>query len=130
MNKETIESLIWKCFECELNSAEDFKPYKIEGRDITLRFFNIEDYENYNGMTDTFGWGILITNYERKWFDENGNAEDEPEEPEETMFYIYDYFDGTPATLLKNASEIVSDMAGDIMNYLTDVRKVHFLLLD
>lgn len=109
ITKEKIESLIWKCFECKLTADDEFETYyPIPNKDIRMRFFNLEDYENYNGETDTFGWGILLQNYEiPRCLQEDG-------EPDETMFYIYEYFNGTPADLFKNYKDIVSGMAEDI----------------
>lgn len=111
MLKENVKSLIWKCFECELDFSDnkdgDFVWYAIFPS-IRLRFFNLVDYENYNGCTDTFGWGILLEDSTPL------RCLTEDADPDETMFYIYDYFDGTPADLFRNIDKVIDGMAEDI----------------
>ena len=103
MNKETIESLIWKCFECQLTVIGDFVTFKYYDLDpiYKIQFFNYEAFEEYFEANDTFAWGIRLY---------------DTVEEEYQLFPVYDYFDGTPADLLKNASKVVSAMAEDIMN--------------
>ena len=105
--KEKIKDLIWKCLECHLDGDDNFEVYS-PLLNFNMRFFNLEDYENYNGDTDTFGWGILLQDYTPE------RCLTEDADPDETMFYIYDYFDGTPADLFRNVDKVVDGMAEDI----------------
>lgn len=106
MTKEYIESLIWKCFECKMLFFGDgtFEYYSLDGhQEITLRFFNYEDFEEYEGIRDSFAWGVILKNSDEDTYH---------------FFPVYDYFDGTPVDLLENADRVVSDMAEDILKYI------------
>ena len=121
--KEEIKSIIWKCFECHLDGNDNFETYDSPGRDITLQFFNSEDYYERTGYTDTFAWGILMKNWEKDEYgfpihkDKDGYYDGSPDKH---MFAVYDYFDGTPSDLLKNGNLIVDKMTESIMDWISE----------
>ena len=125
MKKEMIESLIWQVFNGKLTNKRIPLNYRdaleIPGRDIVLKFMTTSEHIFRTGCNHRNSWGILMTNWEKDKYgfpiskDENGYYNGSPDKK---TFPIYWYFEGKSADIQKNADQIVSAMADDIMMFI------------